>query len=160
MLKCLNRHISKSIWVTSLFFCQSGSLMGGWHWQKDRLVTYILFDLCLFQHFSPVANFGWSSVSNNTESNIHFDRNISRIQNLVIGHVFCWVSLRLDIGKALRYVSWSEKVKKVRSWHPSWWSLLEASLLTSSASSSISSTLILSLSVLQVNLFQKYLFLH
>ena len=28
MLKCLNRHRSKSIWVTSLLLCQNDSLMG------------------------------------------------------------------------------------------------------------------------------------
>ena len=26
------------------------------------MVTHILFDLCLFKHFSPVANFGYQSV--------------------------------------------------------------------------------------------------
>ena len=31
-------------------------------WQKDRMVTHILFDLCLFKHFSPVANFGDQSL--------------------------------------------------------------------------------------------------
>ena len=28
----------------------------------DRMVTHILFDLCLFKHFSPVANFGYQSL--------------------------------------------------------------------------------------------------
>ena len=51
-LKCLNRHRSKSIRVTSLFFCQNDVLIGGPFWQKDSLVTLILFDLCLFKHFS------------------------------------------------------------------------------------------------------------
>ena len=31
-------------------------------WQKDRMVTHILFDLCLFKHFIPVANFGQQSL--------------------------------------------------------------------------------------------------
>ena len=31
-------------------------------WQKDRMATHILFDLCLFKHFSPVANFGDQSL--------------------------------------------------------------------------------------------------
>ena len=61
-LKCFNMHISKSIWVTSLLFCQNDSLMAESHWQKDSLVTHMLFDLCLFQHFSPVANFGYQSL--------------------------------------------------------------------------------------------------
>ena len=29
---------------------------------KDRMVTHILFDLCLFKHFSPVANFSDQSL--------------------------------------------------------------------------------------------------
>ena len=32
-------------------------------WQKNRLVTHLLFDLCLFEHFSPVANFGQQSLT-------------------------------------------------------------------------------------------------
>ena len=51
-LKCLSRHRSKSIRVTSLFFCQNDVLTGESFWQKDSLVTPILFDLCLFKHFS------------------------------------------------------------------------------------------------------------
>ena len=31
-------------------------------WQKNSLVTHIFFDLCLFQHFSPVANFVQQSI--------------------------------------------------------------------------------------------------
>ena len=37
-------------------------VMGGSLWQKDSLVTFILFELCLFKHFSPVANFGYQSL--------------------------------------------------------------------------------------------------
>ena len=51
-LKCLSRHRSKSIWVTILLFCHNDSLMGGSIWQKNRMVTHILFDLCPFKHFS------------------------------------------------------------------------------------------------------------
>ena len=36
--------------------------MGGSIWQKNSLVTLILFDLCLFEHFSPVANFAQQSI--------------------------------------------------------------------------------------------------
>ena len=57
-----NRHRSKSIWVTILSFCQIDPLMSESFWQKDRMVTHILFDLCLFTHFSPVANFGYQSL--------------------------------------------------------------------------------------------------
>ena len=56
-LNCLNKHRSKNIWVTILSFCQNDSLMGESLWQKDRMVTHILFDLCLFKNFSPVRNF-------------------------------------------------------------------------------------------------------
>jgi hypothetical protein len=51
-LKCLNRHRSKRIWVTSLLFCQNASLMGESLWQKDSLVTFILFELCLFWYLA------------------------------------------------------------------------------------------------------------
>ena len=57
-----NRHRSKNIWVTRLFFSQNDSLMGESIWPKDSSVTHIFFDLCLFQHFSPVANFGNQSL--------------------------------------------------------------------------------------------------
>ena len=36
--------------------------MGESLWQKDRIVTHILFDLCLSKHLSPVANFGDQSL--------------------------------------------------------------------------------------------------
>ena len=48
--------------MSSLFFCQNDALMGGSIWQKNSLVTLILFDLCLFEHFSPVANFAQQSI--------------------------------------------------------------------------------------------------
>ena len=48
--------------MTSLLFCQNDSLKGESFWQKNRLVTHILFDLCLFEHFSPVANFEQQSI--------------------------------------------------------------------------------------------------
>ena len=43
-----NRHSSKSIEVIKLSFCQNDSQEGGSFWQKDRLITYTLFELCLF----------------------------------------------------------------------------------------------------------------
>ena len=73
-LKCSNRHRSKSIWVTSLVFCQNDSLMGESFWQKNRLVTHILFDLCLFEHFSPVANFEQQSIIEKTLKNLWVKR--------------------------------------------------------------------------------------
>ena len=50
-LKCLNRHKSKNIWVTRLFFCQNDSLKRELLWQKDSLVTFILFELSM-----PISN--------------------------------------------------------------------------------------------------------
>ena len=50
--KCYNRHSSKNIWVTRLFFCQNGVLLGGSFWQKDSLVTLILFELCLLWYLA------------------------------------------------------------------------------------------------------------
>ena len=58
----LNMIIGCSIWVTRLLFCQIDSPMGQSLWQKDRMVTHILFDLCIFKHFSQVANFGDQSL--------------------------------------------------------------------------------------------------
>ena len=45
---CLIIICSKSIWVTKLVFCQNDSRIGGSFWQKDSLITHILFELCLF----------------------------------------------------------------------------------------------------------------
>ena len=42
--------------------------MGGSLWQKDGMVTHMLFDLCFFKHFSPVANFGDQSLDTCTFS--------------------------------------------------------------------------------------------
>ena len=50
--------------VTKLFFCQIDPPMSASFWQKNRLDTQILFDLCLFEHFSPVANFAQQSIGN------------------------------------------------------------------------------------------------
>ena len=51
-----NRHSSKSIQVIQLSFCQNDPSKGEFFWQKDSLTTLILFELCLFMIFSPVAN--------------------------------------------------------------------------------------------------------
>ena len=48
--------------MTILSFCQNDSHMGESLWQKDRMVTHILFDLCLFKNFSPVKNFSNQSL--------------------------------------------------------------------------------------------------
>ena len=60
--KNLNRHRSKIKWVIILSFCQNDSLMGWSLWQNDRMVTYIIFDLYLFKHFCPFANFDHQSL--------------------------------------------------------------------------------------------------
>ena len=62
--KYQNKHSSKSIKVIKLSFYQNDSPMGGSFWQKDSLITYILFELCLFWYLSPVANFKHHSLSN------------------------------------------------------------------------------------------------
>ena len=51
-LKCLNRHRSKNIWMTRLFFCQNDSLLEESLRQKDSLVTLILFELCLLWYLA------------------------------------------------------------------------------------------------------------
>ena len=38
---------SKSIWLIKLSFCQNDSPIGGSFWQKDSLITHILFELWL-----------------------------------------------------------------------------------------------------------------
>ena len=53
---------SKSIWVTRLLFCQNDSPMRGSFWEKDSLITHILFELQPIFIFSPVANFGNQSL--------------------------------------------------------------------------------------------------
>ena len=55
--------------MTSLFFSQNDSPMRESFWQKNRLATHILFDLCLFEHFSPVANFEQQSLSTQALNN-------------------------------------------------------------------------------------------
>ena len=51
-LKCLSKHRSKNIWVTRLLFSQNDLLMGESLWQKDSLVTLIVFELCLFWYLA------------------------------------------------------------------------------------------------------------
>ena len=47
-----NRHISKSIWAIKLSFSQNDFPMAESFWQKDSLITHILFELCLLWHLS------------------------------------------------------------------------------------------------------------
>ena len=65
--------------------------MGGSHWQKDRLVTYILFDLCLFKHFSMSQIF---VISLYVQPNKPFSALEKQNQHseIVIGHT---ISLKL-----------------------------------------------------------------
>ena len=49
----------KKVRVTRLLFSQNDSTMRGLSWQKDNLITHILFELQPIIRFSPVAvNFG------------------------------------------------------------------------------------------------------
>ena len=53
--KYQNRHSSKSIRLTKLFFCQNDVLMGGLFWQKDSLITHILFEYPIDTTKNPMA---------------------------------------------------------------------------------------------------------
>ena len=57
-----NRHSSKSIRLTKLFFCQNDVLIGGSFWQKDNLVTFNFLNSMSIIIFSPVSNFGDQSL--------------------------------------------------------------------------------------------------
>ena len=53
--------------MTRLFFCQNGVLLGRSFWQKDSLVTLILFELCLLWYLAQsqilgttLYNFLWN----------------------------------------------------------------------------------------------------
>ena len=61
------KHSSKSIRVIKLSFCQNDSPMGGPFWQKDSLITYILFALLPILVFSPVANLMHHPLTQNPE---------------------------------------------------------------------------------------------
>ena len=54
--------IVQKVWVTRLLFCQNDSPMRESFWQKDSLITHILFELQPIIIFSPVANFGDQSL--------------------------------------------------------------------------------------------------
>ena len=93
-LKCSNRHRSKSMRVTKLFFCQIDPPMSASFWQKNRLDTQILFDLCLFEHFSPVANFAQQSIVTQPFVKffcigpIHFAKRLGKTEHIV--YKFSW----------------------------------------------------------------------
>ena len=58
---------SKSILVIKLSFCQNDPPMRESFWQKDSLITHIIFELQPIIIFCPVANFGdQSKVSTET----------------------------------------------------------------------------------------------
>ena len=48
--------------MSRLVFCQKDSPFRGSFWQRDSWITNIIFDLCLFEDFSPVANFEQQSI--------------------------------------------------------------------------------------------------
>ena len=51
-LNSINRHISKSIQVIKLSFCQNDPLMGESFWQNNNLFTQVLFELCLLWYLA------------------------------------------------------------------------------------------------------------
>ena len=57
LAKYHNRHSSKSIWVIKLPFGQNGPPKGESSWQKDSLITHILFDLCLLWYLAQSTFF-------------------------------------------------------------------------------------------------------
>ena len=44
--------------MINLSFCQNDAPMGGSFWQKDSLITLILFELCLFTYLAQSTFFG------------------------------------------------------------------------------------------------------
>ena len=48
---------SKSIWVIKLSFCQNNPPMVESFWQKNSLITHILFELCLFRNLAKCTYF-------------------------------------------------------------------------------------------------------
>ena len=57
-LNIIISHCSKSIVVIKLSFSQNDSPIRESFWEKDSLITLLLFKLWLIMIFSPVANFG------------------------------------------------------------------------------------------------------
>jgi hypothetical protein len=108
----------KSIWVTRLLFCQNHSRMRGSFWQKDSLITHILFELQPIIIFSPVANFGDQSliskffkychycISKNTSEPIHFNPKI-----YLIFFPKAWNSItNISITWTVAVFSWSIQI--------------------------------------------------
>ena len=56
--KYQNRHSSKSIGVIKLSSCQKDPPIEESFWQKDSMITHILFETMPILIFSPGANFG------------------------------------------------------------------------------------------------------
>ena len=59
--KYQNRHSSKSICVIKLSFSQNDPPMEESFWQKDSLITHILFELCLFRYLAQ-STFFWYTL--------------------------------------------------------------------------------------------------
>ena len=55
-----DRHSSKSIRVTKLFFCQNGVLLGRSFWPKDSLVTLVRFFRTVIKNIQECAFSIWS----------------------------------------------------------------------------------------------------
>ena len=52
----------KSIWLTNLLFCQNDSPIRTSFWQKDSLITHMLFELCLFRYLAECTFFSSPSI--------------------------------------------------------------------------------------------------
>ena len=88
--------------------------MGESFWQKNRLVTHILFDLCLYEHFSPVANFEQQSMLKLLIDKIFIERlglnqtRFSNTPNTCTAFFFFWTqkqcTLDLVYCEALLYI--------------------------------------------------------
>ena len=86
-------HSSKSIWVIKLSFCQNDSPMGESFWQKDSLITHILFELwpvdCLCFFDSDVIYYGGPRLANQ-----HFPH-ILIVFVTFVEELWCWLWINL-----------------------------------------------------------------
>ena len=76
--------------------------MGESFWQKNRLVTHILFDLCLFEHFSPVANFEQQSIPCKTWLNMQ----MKVILSIIV--INALMKFNTDLEGKMSYIFWTK----------------------------------------------------
>ena len=63
------------------------------------MVTYLLFDLCLFKHFSSVANFGYQSLDRRVYRSDFLHQIVATPQNLQDKKQVCSLFYHLCIVK-------------------------------------------------------------